>query len=112
LLPSWTWLTPVSWCTSTSSSSLGSAGPGIGSTGIARHRVRGIGWEYVHVCVDDTSRLAFVEVLDDERAPTCVGFLRRAVAWFATLGVRVQRVMTDIHAEWRLERAWVVRPAA
>ena len=43
----------------------------------------GAGYEYVHVCVDDFSRLAFVEVLDDERALNAVGFLRRAVAWFA-----------------------------
>lgn len=71
------------------------ARPGHRIHGDRRARARGIGWEYVHVCVDDTSRLAYVEVLDDERAPTCVGFLRRVVAWFATLGVRVQRVMTD-----------------
>ena len=56
---------------------------------------RGIGWEYVHVAVDDTSRLAYVEILDDERGPTCVAFLRRAIAWFAAHGVNVQRVMTD-----------------
>jgi transposase len=55
----------------------------------------GAGYEYVHVCVDDFSRLAFVEVLDDERALSAVGFLRRAVAWFAARGVNVERVMTD-----------------
>ncbi len=55
----------------------------------------GAGWEYVHVAVDDTSRLAYVEILDDEKAATCVGFLRRAVAWFSAHGVIVQRVMTD-----------------
>jgi transposase InsO family protein len=49
----------------------------------------------VHVAVDDTSRLAYVEVLDDERATTCVGFLRRAIRWFATHGITVERVMTD-----------------
>jgi transposase InsO family protein len=53
------------------------------------------GWDVVHVAVDDTSRLAYVEILDDERGPTCVGFLRRAIAWFATQGVVVERVMTD-----------------
>lgn len=47
------------------------------------------------MAVDDTSRLAYVEILDDERGVTCVGFLRRAIAWFATQGVIVQRVMTD-----------------
>jgi transposase InsO family protein len=55
----------------------------------------GAGWEFVHVAVDDTSRLAYVEILDDERGATCVSFLRRAVAWFAAHGITVQRVMTD-----------------
>jgi transposase InsO family protein len=53
------------------------------------------GWDYCHVAVDDTSRLAYVEILDDEKAATCVGFLGRAIAWFAAHGVTVQRVMTD-----------------
>ena len=48
----------------------------------------GAGYEYVHVCVDDFSRLAYVEVLSDERAISAIGFLRRAVAWFAARGVR------------------------
>jgi len=47
------------------------------------------------VAVDDTSRLAYVEILDDEKGPTCAGFLRRATVWFAGQGVTVQRVMTD-----------------
>ena len=55
----------------------------------------GAGYEYVHVCVDDFSRLAYVEVLSDERATTAIGFLRRAVEWFAAQGIRVERVMTD-----------------
>jgi transposase InsO family protein len=54
-----------------------------------------IGYEYVHVCVDDTTRLAYVEVLADERATTAIGFLRRARVWYRRHGVRVQRVMTD-----------------
>jgi len=45
--------------------------------------------------VDDTSRLAYVEILDDEKGPTCVAFLRRAIAWFGSHGVTVERVMTD-----------------
>jgi transposase InsO family protein len=53
------------------------------------------GWDVVHVAVDDTSRLAYVEILDDEKAATCVGFLRRAIAWFSAHGIVVQRVMTD-----------------
>lgn len=59
------------------------------------HRSRGAGWEYVHVCVDDHTRLSYVEILKDERGPTAAGFLRRAVAWFANLGVRVERALTD-----------------
>jgi transposase InsO family protein len=59
-------------------------------------RGRGVvGWEFCHVCVDDATRLAYVEVLTDERGKTAAGFLRRAVAWFAERGVRVERVMTD-----------------
>jgi transposase InsO family protein len=53
------------------------------------------GWEYVHVAIDDHSRLAFAEVLTDERSETAVGFLRRAVAFFAQQGALVERVMTD-----------------
>jgi transposase InsO family protein len=63
--------------------------------GDRRSRSRGIGWEYVHVCVDDATRLAYVEVLEDERATTAAGFLRRAVAFYTARGVTVQRVMTD-----------------
>ena len=56
---------------------------------------RGYGWEHCHVMVDDATRLAYVEVLADERGETAVTFLRRGVAWFAERGVRVERVMTD-----------------
>jgi len=55
----------------------------------------GAGWEYCHVAVDDTTRLAYVEILDDEKGPSCVAFLRRAVAFFAGFGITVERVMTD-----------------
>jgi transposase InsO family protein len=54
-----------------------------------------VGWEYVHVCVDDATRLAYVEVLEDEKAATAAGFLRRAIAHFAAYGIQVERVMTD-----------------
>jgi transposase InsO family protein len=53
------------------------------------------GWEFVHVAVDDATRLAYAEVLPDEKAVTASGFLRRAVAFFDSYGVRVERVMTD-----------------
>ncbi len=65
------------------------------------HRSRGAGWEFVHVAVDDATRLAYVEVLDDERAPTTVAFLRRAVSFFSSYGIRVERVMTDNGAAYR-----------
>jgi transposase InsO family protein len=54
-----------------------------------------VGWEYVHVCVDDYSRLAYAEVLADEKAATAVGFLRRAVSFYARHGIQVERVLTD-----------------
>jgi transposase InsO family protein len=65
------------------------------ATGDRRSRARGIGWEYVHVAVDDATRLAYVEVLPDERAGSAVGFLERALAHFRAHGVVVERVMTD-----------------
>lgn len=70
--------------------------PGHRMLGRGRGRFEeGAGYEYVHVCVDDFSRLAYVELLPDERAVSAIGFLRRAVAWFAAQGVAVERVMTD-----------------
>ena len=60
-----------------------------------------VGWEYVHVCVDDATRLAYVEVLADEKATTAVGFLQRAVAFYASHGVRVRAVMSDNGACYR-----------
>ena len=54
-----------------------------------------IGWEYVHVCVDDFSRLAYAEVLPDEKATTAIGFLRRALAFYRRYGITVERVLTD-----------------
>jgi transposase InsO family protein len=54
-----------------------------------------VGWECVHIAIDDHSRLAYAEVLADERATTAVGFLRRAVSFFASHGISVRRVMTD-----------------
>jgi transposase InsO family protein len=62
---------------------------------------RQVGWECVHVCVDDCTRLAYVEVLADERATTAIGFLRRAVAFYRSHGVRVERVMTDNGSAYR-----------
>jgi transposase InsO family protein len=53
------------------------------------------GWEYVHVAVDDYSRLAYAEVLADERATTAIGFLRRALTFYARHGIHVERILTD-----------------
>ncbi len=69
--------------------------PGHRVNGDRRTRTRGIGWEYVHVCVDDATRIAYVEVLEDEKATTAAGFLRRAVAHYRAHGIQVERVMTD-----------------
>lgn len=80
------------------------ARPGHRIHGDPRTRVRGVGWEYVHVAIDDASRVAYAEVLRDERATSAVPFLRRAVAYFARLGVRVQRVMTDNGSAYRSRR--------
>ena len=54
-----------------------------------------IGWEFVHVAVDDYSRLAYAEVLADEKATTAIGFLQRAIAFFARHGIRVEGILTD-----------------
>ena len=59
------------------------------------NRHRGIGWEYLHVAVDDASRLAYTEILPDERKPRAIAFLERALVWFARHGVTVERIMTD-----------------
>jgi transposase InsO family protein len=59
------------------------------------NQVRGLGWEFAHVCVDDASRLSYVELLDDEKGDTAAGFLERAIRWFRERGIRVKRVMTD-----------------
>jgi transposase InsO family protein len=60
-----------------------------------------IGWEYVHVAVDDYSRYAYVEVLANEKAATAAAFLRRAVAAFARRGIRIERILTDNGACYR-----------
>jgi hypothetical protein len=58
----------------------GNRGPG--------QRARGAGWEFVHVCVDDATRLAYVEVLADEKAKTAIAFLRKALAFYAATAWR------------------------
>jgi transposase InsO family protein len=64
-------------------------------------RRRTVGWEYVHIAVDDYSRLAYAEVLPDERATSAVAFLHRAVDFFARYGIAVERVLTDNGSAYR-----------
>lgn len=65
---------------------------------------RGAGWDFVHVAVDDATRLAYVEVLPDERKNTTTGFLLRALRWFRDQGIRTERVMTDNGSAYRSRR--------
>ena len=62
---------------------------------------RGVGWEALHVCIDDASRLAYSEILADEKTASALGFLQRALAWFKRHGVTVERLMTDNGSAYR-----------
>jgi len=79
-------------------------------------RVRGIGWDVLYAAIDDATRVSYAEVLPDGTAPTAVGFLERALAWYAARGIQVQRVMTDnakvfLGYAWaRTLAAWQARP--
>ena len=64
-------------------------------------RNRGIGWDHLHVAIDDASRLAYTELLPDERKESATAFLSRALAWFGRHGVTVERVMTDNGSAYR-----------
>ena len=64
-------------------------------TGDYRQRARGGGWEFVHICIDDHSRLAYAEILPDERQDSAIAFLKRAVAWFASKGIQARAILTD-----------------
>ena len=70
-------------------------------TDAAGVRRKTVGWEYVHVAIDDATRLAYVEVLADEKAITAIGFLRRTVAHFAAYGITVERLITDNGSAYR-----------
>jgi transposase InsO family protein len=60
-----------------------------------RGRRQGAGWEFVHVCIDDASRIAFTRIMPDETAKSAIAFLKAAIAYYKSLGVKVARVMTD-----------------
>ena len=68
---------------------------------IARNRFRGIGWDHVHVAIDDHSRLAYAEVCTDECAPTTVAFTQRAIDFFDAAGIQVKRILTDNGSAYR-----------
>jgi transposase InsO family protein len=59
------------------------------------------GWDYVHIAIDDCTRLAYAEVLSDEQATTAIGFLRRALAFFERHGVKIERLLTDNGSAYR-----------
>lgn len=58
-------------------------------------KTRGVGWEFVHVCIDDASRVAFSQIMPDEKKQSAIAFLKAALAYYKSLGVTVTRVMTD-----------------
>jgi len=64
-------------------------------TGDRRDRVEGSGWDFLFVAIDDHSRIAFTDMYPDERKPSAVQFLRNSVAYYASLGVRIRRLLTD-----------------
>ena len=69
---------------------------GRAATSAERNKRAKIGYDYVHAAVDDHTRLAYIEIHDDEKGPTCAGFLTRAAAFFADHGItRIERVITD-----------------
>jgi transposase InsO family protein len=74
----------------------------MGKTGVMRYNR--VGYDYLHVAVDDHSRVAFVQALPDERGPTCARFLADAASFFASHGVSIERVMTDNAMNYRRSR--------
>lgn len=76
----------------------------LGLTANLRQRRRWHGKDCLHVAIDDQPRVGYWEVLPDELAETCAGFLERATRWYATIGVTIERVITDCHATYRSQR--------
>jgi len=70
-------------------------------TGNRRDTVDGAGWEFLFVAVDDRARIGFTDLYPDERKASAVQFLRNTVAYFASLGVRIRRVLTDNGSAFR-----------
>lgn len=70
-------------------------------TNAAGQRQRQVGWEYVHIAIDDCTRLAYAEVLSDEKATTAIAFLRRARAFFGSYGITIEQLLTDNGSAYR-----------
>lgn len=91
------------------------AGIGHRIHGDRRRRARRVGWEFLHVAIDDATRLTYVEVLAAGDAPACAAFLRRTLTWFRRRGVRIRRLLTDNAMAYRSRafcgvcRTWAVR---
>jgi len=91
------------------------AGIGHRMHGDRRRRARKVGWEYLHVAIDDATRLTYAEVLPADDAPACAAFLQRTLAWFRRRGVRIRRLLTDNAMAYRARvfcgvcRRWTVR---
>ena len=83
-----------------------------------RDHTRGAGWEFLHIAIDDHSRLAFAQLLPDETARSSILFLHAALAFFQKLGIKVQRIYSDngscyrAHAMARPSRRWVSSTAS
>ena len=73
---------------------------------------RGLGYDYVHAAVDDHSRLAYAEILPDEKGATCAGFLTRAAAFYVSHGISIERVITDNAKNYRISRDFAAAAAA
>lgn len=78
--------------------------PGHRATGTRVGRNHNVGWEFVHVAVDDYSRMAYAEILPDETGRACAGFARRACAWFAKQGIAIKALLTDNGTGYRSHR--------
>jgi transposase InsO family protein len=91
------------------------AGIGHRIHGDRRRRARKVGWEYLHVAIDDATRLTYAEVLSADDASVCAAFLQRTLAWFRRRGVRIRRLLTDNAMVYRsgvfsaVCRRWTVR---
>lgn len=82
-------------------------------TGNRDEKNRAVGWEFVHVCVDDHSRIAFSQVLQSEKKECAMAFLKAAVTWYQRLGIKIERVMTDNGSWYRSLRVMAtMSPAA